>query len=236
MHNNFYYLTDLGYYTSYLVFILPALLISLLAQIWVKSAFSKYSKRLSPLSGAEAARRVLELNDVHNVRVERISGSLTDHFDPTANVIRLSDDVYDSRTIAAVGVAAHEAGHAVQHATGYTPNKVRIAMVPVCNFGSRISMPLILVGLIIGFAELAYIGIILFSTVLLFQLVTLPVEFNASRRAITVIRDYNLLTDSRDVAGARRVLTAAAMTYVAAVITSLAQILRLLVLVSRRRD
>ncbi|MCQ2450233.1 MAG: zinc metallopeptidase, partial [Clostridia bacterium] len=199
MHN-FYYLGDFSYYSTYIIFILPALLISLLAQAWVKSAFSKYSKRFSPLSGAEAARRVLELNGVHNVRIERISGSLTDHFDPTANVIRLSDDVYDSRTIAAVGVAAHEAGHAVQHATDYSPIKVRNAILPICNFGSRISFPLILIGLILGFSELAYIGIILFSTVLLFQSVTLPVEFNASRRAITVIRNYNLLPAERDVA------------------------------------
>ncbi len=226
----------LDYYGTYILFMLPALLISLFAQIKVKSAFSKYSQKFCTLSGADAARRVLELNGVYNVRIERVAGELTDHFDPTANVIRLSDSVYDSRTIAAVGVAAHEAGHAVQHAQNYVPIKIRGAILPVCNFGSRISIPLVLIGLLFGSDLLAYVGIILFSTVLLFQLVTLPVEFNASHRAIDVIRNYNLLTADDEVKGARKVLTAAAMTYVAAVITSVAQLLRLLTMVSRRRN
>ncbi len=226
----------LDYYGTYILFMLPALLISLFAQIKVKSAFSKYSQKFCTLSGADAARRVLELNGVYNVRIERVAGELTDHFDPTANVIRLSDSVYDSRTIAAVGVAAHEAGHAVQHAQNYVPIKIRGAILPVCNFGSQISIPLVLIGLLFGSDLLAYVGIILFSTVLLFQLVTLPVEFNASHRAIDVIRNYNLLTADDEVKGARKVLTAAAMTYVAAVITSVAQLLRLLTMVSRRRN
>ena len=223
------------YYSSYLIYMLPAILISLWAQIKVKSAFSKYSKVFSSLSGAEAAERVLRLNGVTGVQIERVSGNLTDHFDPRTNVIRLSESVYDSRTVAAVGVAAHEAGHAVQHAVGYWPNKARTAILPVCRIGSGLSWPLILIGIVLSMRPLVLTGILFFCATLLFQLVTLPVELNASGRAMQTIRDGNLLTSDAEIRGARKVLNAAAMTYVAAVITSLLQLLRLLSLANRKR-
>lgn len=222
-------------YYGYLFFVIPAMLISLLAQIGVKSAFSRYSRRMCVLSGADAARAVLAANGVTGVTVTRVSGELTDHYDPRSNVIRLSDSVYDSRTIAAVGVAAHEAGHAAQYAEGYTPIRLRAAILPVCNLGSQLAFPLVLLGILFSFPFLINLGIIFFCAVLLFQLITLPVELNASRRAIAAIRDGNLLTDEQDIRGAKSVLRAAAMTYVAAVITALLQLLRLISLANRNR-
>lgn len=224
-----------GYYSSYIIYVLPALLISLAAQIAVKSSFSKYSKVYCAMTGAQAARRVLEINGVSGVRIERVSGQLTDHFDPRTNVIRLSESVYDAASISAVGVAAHEAGHAVQYAKGYVPIKLRSAILPVSQIGSQLSMPLLLIGIILSFELLINLGIIFFCAALLFQLVTLPVEFNASRRAMSAIESGYLLTDERSVKGARSVLRAAAMTYVAAVIVSVMQLLRLLSLAGRRR-
>ena len=224
-----------GYYSSYIIYVLPALLISLAAQIAVKSSFSKYSKVYCAMTGAQAARRVLEINGVSGVRIERVSGQLTDHFDPRTNVIRLSESVYDAASISAVGVAAHEAGHAVQYAKGYVPIKLRSAILPVSQIGSQLSMPLLLMGIIFSFELLINLGIIFFCAALLFQLVTLPVEFNASRRAMSAIESGYLLTDERSVKGARSVLRAAAMTYVAAVIVSVMQLLRLLSLAGRRR-
>ena len=187
------------------------------------------------MTGAQAARRVLEINGVSGVRIERVSGQLTDHFDPRTNVIRLSESVYDAASISAVGVAAHEAGHAVQYAKGYVPIKLRSAILPVSQIGSQLSMPLLLMGIILSFELLINLGIIFFCAALLFQLVTLPVEFNASRRAMSAIESGYLLTDERSVKGARSVLRAAAMTYVAAVIVSVMQLLRLLSLAGRRR-
>ena len=224
-----------GYYSSYIIYMLPALLISLAAQMAVKSSFSKYSKVYCAMTGAQAARRVLEINGVSGVRIERVSGQLTDHFDPRTNVIRLSESVYDAASISAVGVAAHEAGHAVQYAKGYVPIKLRSAILPVSQIGSQLSMPLLLIGIILSFELLINLGIIFFCAALLFQLVTLPVEFNASRRAMSAIESGYLLTDERSVKGARSVLRAAAMTYVAAVIVSVMQLLRLLSLAGRRR-
>ena len=218
----------------YLVLVLPAIVFMLIAQIGVKSTFSKYSKHFCNISGAEAARRVLEANGVLNVRIERVSGNLTDHYDPRTNVIRLSDAVYDDCTVSAVGVAAHEAGHAVQYAESYGPIKFRTAIYPVCNLGSRLAMPLVLFGLLFNFYFLIDVGIIFFAVALLFQLITLPVEFNASKRAITSIRDYGILQPD-EVSGAKKVLTAAAMTYIAAFLVSLAQLLRLLAIANRRR-
>lgn len=223
------------YYPSYIIYVLPALLISLAAQIAVKSAFSKYSKVGCNMTGAEAARRVLEQNGVFGVTIERVSGDLTDHYDPKTNVIRLSDAVYDTASIAAVGVAAHEAGHAVQYAKGYTPIKIRSTILPVSQIGSQLSMPLLILGIVFSFGILIDLGIIFFCAALLFQLVTLPVEFNASRRAMNAIRNGNLLLDESSIKGASKVLTAAAMTYVAAVIVSVLQLLRLLSLAGRRR-
>ena len=183
--------------------------------------------------------RVLLANGVSNVRIERISGNLTDHFDPKANIIRLSDAVYDSASTAAIGVACHEAGHAVQYANGYFPIKVRAAIIPLTNFGSRLAMPLILLGVLFGAMgsysyTLIYIGIACFALSLVFQLVTLPVEFNASRRAMQAIANAGILTEDEQM-GARKTLTAAAMTYVAAVAVAAAQLLRLILLFGGRR-
>ncbi len=219
----------------YIILVLPAIILAFIAQGLVKSTFSKYSKKQSMLSGAEAAERVLKANGVYDVEIQRVSGSLTDHYDPKTNVIRLSDTVYNSRTVSAVGVAAHEAGHAVQYAKSYAPIKWRTALYPVCNIGSRLSLPLILLGFIFNFTMLANIGIVFFAVALLFQLITLPVEFNASRRAITAIRDNNILLDDSEITGARKVLTAAAFTYITSFLVSLTQLIRLLALTNRRR-
>ena len=229
-----------GYYGidyTYLILVVPAMIIALIAQFRVKSAFSRYSQErcVSGLTGAETARRILALNGINDIRIEHISGDLTDHYSPTEKVIRLSDSVYNAQTIAAVGVAAHECGHAVQYAVGYAPIKLRNAIIPVTNIGSTLSFPLLLIGLILNFQPLVLVGIALFSLVTLFQLLTLPVEFDASRRALKTIDERGMLTQE-EYAGARKVLSAAAMTYVAALLTSLAQLLRLLLLYGRRRN
>ncbi len=230
-----------GYYYGfdiyYLTLIIPALLLSLFAQFKVKSTFSRYSGMLSStrLTGAEAAKRVLSAHGVYDVTVERVGGNLTDHFDPKAKVIRLSDSVYDATSVAAIGVAAHEAGHAVQYDQSYAPIKFRNLLVPVVNLGSRFSWIALMLGLLFSFQPLVLIGIGLFSFATLFQLVTLPVELNASKRAMTTIRGEYLLREDEEVKGARRVLTAAAMTYLAAVVMSIAQLIRLLAIFGRRR-
>lgn len=233
-----------GFDWTYIILVLPCLLLSLWASASVNRTFNKYSSQLSMrrISGAQAAQRVLLRNGVTNVRIERISGNLTDHFDPRTNVIRLSDSVYDSTSTAAIGVACHEAGHAVQYATNYGPIKLRAAIIPITNFGSKLAMPLILLGLVLSSLgsmsyTLVYLGIACFGLSLLFQLVTLPVEFNASNRAMTAIAQESLLTQDEQ-NGARKTLKAAAMTYVAATAVSLAQLVRLLALFGgrRRRD
>ena len=230
-----------GFDLTYLYIVLPCLILSMIASASVNSTFKKYAKQISSrrLTGKEAAECVLRSNGVHNVRVERISGNLTDHFDPKTNVIRLSDSVYDNPSTAAIGVACHEAGHAVQYAQQYFPMQVRAAIIPATNIGSRLAMPLILLGVLFGAGgaysyTLIYIGIACFSLSLLFQLVTLPVEFNASRRAMQAIVQSNLLT-TEEQKGARKTLTAAAMTYVAAVAVAAAQLLRLILLFGGRR-
>ena len=209
----------------------------------MNSTFKKYSKQYSSrrLTGAEAAQRVLSANGVYGVRIERVGGNLTDHYDPKTNVIRLSDSVYSNTSTAAIGVACHEAGHAVQYAENYAPIKVRAAIIPLTNFGSRIAMPLILAGILMTFLgsfsdTLVYLGIAAFGMSLVFQIVTLPVEFNASRRAMQAIESANLLTQEEQ-RGARRTLRAAALTYVAATAVALAQLLRLILMFGgRRRD
>ena len=230
-----------GFDWTYLVLVLPCVLLSLWASSNVNSTFKKYSQQYSTrrLTGAEAARRVLSANGVHGVRIDRVSGNLTDHFDPKTNVIRLSDSVYDSTSTAAIGVAAHEAGHAVQYAQDYAPIKLRAAIIPLTNFGSKLAMPLILIGLLLSFAEgfsffFVYLGIACFGLSLVFQLVTLPVEFNASRRAMAAIEEGELLTIEEQ-KGAKKTLKAAALTYVAATATALAQLLRLILLLGNRR-
>ena len=232
-----------GFDWTYIVLVLPCIILSLWASSSVKNTFARYSKAHSirRITGAQAAQRVLSHNGVTGVRIERISGDLTDHYDPRTNVIRLSDSVYGSTSVAAIGVAAHEAGHAVQYARHYAPIKLRAAIIPITNVGSKLAMPLILLGIVLSFlgsfsTVLIYLGIAAFGLSLVFQIVTLPVEFNASRRAMRAIDDAGILT-SEEQRGARKTLTAAAMTYVAATAVALAQLLRLLVLFSgRRRD
>ena len=233
-----------GYYgfdLSYLLFVMPFVILALCASANVKSTFRRYSEQLSSrrITGAAAALRVLQANGVHGVRIEQVSGQLTDHYDPKTNVIRLSDDVYHSTSTAAIGVACHEAGHAVQYAKGYAPIKLRAAIIPITNIGSRLAMPLIFLGLILTFTEnisftFVYLGIACYALSLIFQLVTLPVEFNASRRAMHAIEQANILNDEEQ-KGARKTLTAAALTYVAAAALSLAQLLRIISLFGRRR-
>ena len=227
---------------TYVVLVLPCVLLSLIASSSVNSTFKKYSQQFSRrgITGAQAAERVLRANGVTGVQITRVPGNLTDHFDPRSNVIRLSDSVYGSTSTAAIGVACHEAGHAVQYAVAYAPIKLRAAIIPVTNIGSKLAMPLILIGLLLSAFEnvsysFVYLGIACFGLSLVFQLITLPVEFNASRRAMRAIEDGELLT-TEEQRGARKTLTAAAMTYVAATAVSLAQLLRLLVLFGRRRD
>lgn len=234
-----------GFDWTYVVLVLPCVLLSLWASSNVNSTFKKYASQYSVrrLTGADAAIRVLNANGVRGVRIERVSGNLTDHFDPKTNVIRLSDSVYSSTSTAAIGVACHEAGHAVQYAQNYAPIKLRAAIIPITNIGSKLAMPLILIGLVLTISEglsffFVYLGIACFGLSLVFQLVTLPVEFNASRRAMSAIESAGILT-AEEQKGAKKTLQAAALTYVAATATSLAQVLRLILIFGnrgRRRD
>ena len=230
-----------GFDWTYLVLILPCMIFSMIASSRVNSTFQKYSQQYSQrrITGAEAARRVLAHNGVSGVRIERVAGNLTDHYDPRTNVIRLSDSVYSSTSTAAIGVAAHEAGHAVQYAANYAPIKLRAAIIPLTNFGSKLAMPLILAGILLTFLGsfstlLVYLGIGAFALSFVFQLITLPVEFNASRRAIRAIEDAQLLT-AEEQRGAQKTLKAAAMTYVAAMSVALAQLIRLILIFGNRR-
>lgn len=231
----FYYYSSGSADTFLYLMIIAVMIFSLWAQSHVSSTFKKNSNIASSMTGYDAARLILDKNGLYDVKIERISGSLTDHYDPKANVIRLSEPVYDKFTVAAVGVAAHEAGHAVQYATHYAPIKLRTAIVPVCNFGSMLAMPLILIGLLINSYPLALVGVIGYGLLAFFQFVTLPVEFNASRRAISLLSDYSSMSREQ-ISASRKVLSAAAMTYVAAFAASSLQFLRLLLIVSRRRD
>lgn len=220
----------------YLILVVPALIISLIAQINVKSAFAKYSRVFNSkgYTGYLIARKILDDNGLHHVQIEQIAGSLTDHFDPTKRVVRLSQTVYSSNSVAAIGVAAHEVGHAIQHNVGYFPIKIRSAIVPMTNIGSFLAWPLAVLGIILGNETLALVGVCLFSLVVFFQLVTLPVEFNASRRALETIRRETIL-EGNEYQGAKKMLTAAALTYVAALVVAVANLLRLLSMVNRNR-
>ncbi len=223
---------------TYFLFMIPALIVSLYAQIKVDSTFKKYSniKNTRGLTGAEAAKKVLIQNEITDVKIEYIPGNLNDHFDPRTNIIRLSGPVYDSTSVAAVGVAAHEAGHAVQYANGYTPMKIRKFLVPITNIGSTLSIPLIFIGLIlpVQYDFIVNIGIALFSLAVLFQLVTLPVEFDASKRAIETLEQTNTLY-GEELEGAKKVLKAAAMTYLAATFTAIMSLMRLILITGNRR-
>lgn len=230
---------------TYIILVMPAVIFSVIMSAMVDSSFKRYSKVFSRnrVTAYDAALKVLEYNGVTGVRIERVRGNLTDHYDPRDNVIRLSEAVHDSTSVAAIGVACHEAGHAVQHAKNYAPVKIRTAIVPITNIGSRLAMPLVLIGLLLSYfgsvySYIAYAGVALFGLCVIFQLVTLPTELNASKRAMNCISACGLL--ERDEAyGAKKVLTAAAMTYVAALAVSVMQLLRLLLIVagsnSRRR-
>ncbi len=233
------YFSYLYYYDwSYLIFMLPLIIFTLVIQGIMNSTFRKYSaiRNSRGITGAQAAERVLMQNGVTGVRIEQVQGSFTDHFDPRTNVIRLSEPVYNSNSIAAVGVACHEAGHAVQHAQGYLPNKIRSVILPAANIGSKLSWIFIIAGLITSALQpLLYVGIILFSAAVLFTLATLPVEFNASSRALKCIKETAMLSES-EYTGAKRTLQAAAMTYVASAATAVAQLLRLILIAGRRND
>lgn len=221
-----------GYYFDiyYLILVVHAVIFSIWAQARVNSTFNEYSRvtTYSRMTGFEAARRILDANGLRHVAIERVSGNLTDHYDPRTNVIRLSDRVYSSSSVAAIGVAAHEAGHAVQYAVGYTPIKIRTAIIPVCQIGSNLSWPVIMLGLIMSSSTMVNFGLLLFATVAIFQFVTLPVELNASNRATAALAMSGSITDS-ELFGVEKVLQAAAMTYVAALAVSLANLFRLII-------
>ena len=226
---------------TYILLVLPAVIFSMWASMKVNSTFDKYSKMFikSGMTGYDAARMILNENGLFDVKIEHVSGNLSDHYDPQTNVVRLSDSVYNSKSAAAVGVAAHECGHAIQHAEGYAPIKIRTAIVPITNIGSKLSMPLILIGILLSAMSeymiyVAYFGVACFSLCALFQLVTLPTEYNASRRAVSALESCGRL-DSDELRGANKVLSAAAMTYVAALAVSVMQLLNLLIRV-RRND
>ena len=229
---SYYYLSN--YY--YLILVVPVVILSMVASARVNSSFKKYSQVFSSrnLTGAQAAFEVLRYYGITNVQIERVNGNLTDHYDPRTNVIRLSDSVYNSTSVAAIGVACHEAGHAAQYAENYAPIKIRSLVLPVANLGSRAGIPLAILGFLLNFEILAMAGVIFFSFAVLFQLITLPVEFNASKRALDVISSADILSENEKT-GAKKVLTAAAMTYVAALAVSIANLLRILLMFNRRR-
>ena len=228
---------------TYIVLVIPAMILALYAQNKVNSTFKKYSRvaSRSGLTGAQAARRLMELNGIYDVSIERVSGNLTDHYYPSKKVLRLSDSVYSDTSVAAIGVAAHETGHAIQHARGYVPLTLRTVMVPLANLGSTLSMPLIFLGILFSFSSvmgntMINLGILLFGLSVVFTIVTLPVEFNASRRAVACLGDSGILYDD-EIGGVKKVLSAAAMTYVASTAVALANFLRLIIIFGgRRRD
>ena len=224
---------------TYIILVMPALIFAMYAQAKVSSTFNRYRAigNRRGLTGAEAARKILDMNGLANVIIERVSGNLTDHFDPKSNVVRLSDSTYSSTSVAAIGVAAHEVGHAVQYAEGYMPIKLRNAIVPVVQVASYAAWPLAILGVILSFERLAVFGVLLFLAVVVFQIITLPVEFNASSRALKTL-EGTMLLDGDELKASKKVLSAAAMTYVAATVVAIANLLRLLAItgVGRRRD
>lgn len=225
-----------AYFSYYLTgfIMIPVFIFALFCQFKVKSSFAKYSKIAGSrgLTGADAAYKLLMLNGITDVKIKKISGTLTDYYDPSKKEICLSQDVFDSRSIAAIGVACHEAGHACQHAQGYAPLKIRNAVIPATRIGSALGVPLALLGMILYSDPLIYAGVILYGAVALFQLITLPVEFNASKRALQTIEQNGFL-EGEEYNGAKRVLTAAALTYVAALASAIATLLRLFLIMNR---
>lgn len=225
------------YYDPTYILVIIGFLLTLFASFGVQATFRKYDQISNSrgLTGASAARKILDMNGLHNIRIEHTQGNLTDHYSPNEGVIRLSDATYNSDSVAAIGVAAHECGHAVQHQVGYLPIKIRNSIVPGVNLCNRLAIPVFIIGLILGSGSLALLGAILFGAVLIFQVVTLPTEINASRRALKTLEDSYML-EGDELRGARKTLTAAAMTYVAAVAATALQFLRLLALANRRRN
>lgn len=226
---------------TYFVLVLPAMIFAMWASNRVNKIFQKYQTQYSAkrITAAQAARRMLDANGLYNVPIDLITGNLTDNYDPTANVVRLSQSVYNSTSTAAIGVACHEVGHALQYASNYPPVKIRMAIIPITRIGSRLAVPLIIVGILLGslsnfFTVVAYIGVAFFALSTLFQVVTLPVEFNASNRALQQIQANQILYGN-EIQGAKEVLTAAALTYVAALAVSLTQLIRFLMILGRRR-
>ena len=229
----FYFTFDIYYW----ILVIPAMLLAVWAQVRVQSAFSKDNRvyTMRGVSAAMVARQILDQNGLAHIRIEHVSGRLSDHYDPKNGVIRLSDEVYASTSVGAIGVAAHEAGHAVQYAQHYFPIRIRAALIPITTIGSNLAIPLAIIGLFMGLYWLVDVGIILFLAVVLFQLVTLPVEYNASGRALRTLESENFLT-AEELSGAKKVLSAAALTYVAALVVAVANLLRLLLLRNRNRD
>lgn len=229
-----------GYYYGFdwtYILVLIGAVLSMIASAKVNSTFNKYKRvrSMTGMTGAEAAQKILQRNGIYDVAVEHVSGNLTDHYDPRNKVLRLSDATYSSQSVAAIGVAAHECGHALQHNDEYLPLKIRSAIVPVANFGSRLGIPIILLGVLLGSNYmLIQIGIWVFSIAVLFQIVTLPVEFNASRRAVGMVEQYGILS-GEELRHTRKVLSAAALTYVAAAAASILQLVRLMLLFGGRR-
>ncbi len=225
-------------YFDYYMYMIPALLLVLWAQFMVNTNYNRFSKVATAqrVTGREAAQKILDQHGIRDVSIQQVGGKMSDHYHPSKKVIFLSEGVYNSTSVAAVGIAAHEAGHAVQHAVGYFPIRVRTALVPVCNVASRIGLPLAMIGALLGTFSLVNIGLILFASAALFQLVTLPVEFNASRRALRFLKESNLVF-ANEYRGAKKVLTAAALTYVAALAQSVIQLLYFVTrFAGRRRD
>ena len=238
------YLYGIDY--TYIIFVVPALILSLIAQVLVKGRFSRFDKIISKrnLTGAQAAQLLLQKNNIYDVKIVHINGQLSDNYNPSTKILSLSDSTYNSTSIAAIGVAANETGHAIQHAVGYSPLSLRSTLVPAANIGSQFGPTLAVLGIIFGgtskasdyisiFQLITNIGIILFSLAVLFYIITLPVEFNASRRALKILRDSNTL-NTTELKGVKKVLSAAAMTYVASAITAIGSLIRLIVLSNRR--
>ncbi len=234
-----------GYFDMTYILVIVGAIICMIASARVKSAYSEYSRvrARSGMTGAEAAQRILQMSGINDVEIQHVKGDLTDHYDSSKKVLRLSDTVYDSQSVAAIGVAAHECGHALQHKEGYVPLKIRAALVPVANIGSRLGLPLVILGLVLGigfdlpgggYFSLTQIGIWVFSIAVLFQIITLPVEFNASRRAVGLLGDYGIMNGD-ELDDCKHVLGAAALTYVAAAAASILQLLRLVILSGNRR-
>lgn len=219
------------------IILVPALIISLWAQIKIKSSYAKYSRVYSRngYTGGQVARMILDAYGLYDIPIYTIRGHLTDHYDPSKRIVNLSSDVYNSSSLASIGVAAHEIGHAIQHSVGYTPIKIRMALVPIANIGSQASWLLFFVGIVMSFTPLVNFGIILFSATVIFQIITLPVEFNASKRAVEILSAKSILYED-EIKGARSVLNSAALTYVAAAVMAIAQLLRLLAIRDRNNS